>query len=60
MPNGYICLFGHIHEKGLVTKNGINVGIDAHNFMPISIEDVDFYANALSIYDENVYTDICK
>lgn len=54
-------LFGHIHEKGLVKRNGLNVGIDAHNYTPIGEETVLFYKNAIEkFYDENVFSDIVK
>lgn len=51
-------LFGHIHEKGLVKRNGLNVGVDAHNYTPINEETVLFYKNAIeNHYDENVFCD---
>ena len=49
-------LFGHIHEKGLVKRNGLNVGIDAHNYFPIDVNTVKFYKNAIEkYYDDNVF-----
>lgn len=51
-------LYGHIHEKGLAKHNGLNVGIDAHNYKPISVDVVRFYKNAIQIhYDGNVFCD---
>lgn len=51
-------LYGHIHEKGLAKRNGLNVGTDAHNYTPIDVETVKFYKNAiLNHYDDNVFTD---
>jgi len=56
--NSNFFLYGHIHEKGLVKRNGLNVGIDAHNYTPIDINTIKFYKNAiLNHYDENVFTD---
>ena len=49
-------LFGHIHKLQMVKRNGLNVGVDCHNFRPISIEEVLFYREAiLNHYDENVF-----
>lgn len=48
-------LFGHIHEKQKVKRNGLNVGVDVHNFTPVSTETVEFYRNAI----ENIYDDNC-
>jgi len=55
-------LYGHIHGRQLVKDNGIDVGVDAHGFSPMSQEDVNFFANALKqgFYDENVKTPTCK
>jgi len=51
-------LYGHIHEKGLVKRNGLNVGIDAHNYRPIGVDTVRFYKNAVLVhYDGNVFTE---
>ena len=47
-------LFGHIHEKQMVKKFGLNVGVDCCKFMPFSLEDVLFYKNAIENFcDEN-------
>jgi len=49
-------LFGHIHKLQMVKPNGLNVGVDCHDFKPISVEDVLFYQNAiLNYYDGNVF-----
>lgn len=49
-------LFGHIHEKQKVKRNGLNVGVDVHNFTPVSTETVEFYRNAIqNIYDDNCF-----
>lgn len=55
-PNFY--LYGHIHEKGKVKRNGFNIGCDANNFTPVDVDTVKFYMNAiLNYYDENVFVD---
>ncbi len=50
-------LFGHIHGRQKVKKFGIDVGVDANNYYPMSKEDVDFYINAIQngYYDEDVW-----
>ena len=51
-------LYGHIHKLQMVKRNGLNVGVDCHNFYPISLDDVMFYKNAiLNFYDKNVFID---
>ena len=51
-----IHLFGHIHEKQMIKRFGLNVGIDCHNFKPIDLDTVLFYDNALkNFYDEEVF-----
>ena len=53
-------LYGHIHEKGKVKKNGFNVGIDANNYNLVSVDTVRFYMNAIEKhYDDNVFCDRC-
>ena len=49
-------LFGHIHERQMIKRFGLNVGIDCHNFKPIDLDTVLFYDNALkNFYDEEVF-----
>ena len=51
-----IHLFGHIHEKQMIKRFGLNVGVDCHNFKPIDLNTVLFYDNALkNFYDEEVF-----
>ena len=51
-----IHLFGHIHEKQMIKRFGLNVGMDCHNFKPIDLDTVLFYDNALkNFYDEEVF-----
>lgn len=62
--NGYLksdlefFIYGHIHEKGKVKRNGFNVGIDANNYRLVDIDTIEFYKNAiLNHYDDNVFTE---
>lgn len=49
-------LFGHIHKTQQVKPNGLNVGVDCHNFTPLSLEDILFYKEAVEKhYDNNVF-----
>lgn len=53
--NYSIC--GHIHGAWkFANKNIINVGVDAWNFRPISINEIEFLINGIeNFYDENVF-----
>lgn len=60
IPKDKFVLFGHIHKLQMIKRNGLNVGIDCHNFSPISLETVLFYKNAIeNHYDENVFCERC-
>lgn len=50
-------LFGHIHGRQRVKRFGIDIGVDANNFTPMSEEEVGFFLNALDkgYYDNNVF-----
>lgn len=49
-------LFGHIHGLRMVKINGLNVGVDAHHYKPLSLEDVLYYKNAImNHYDNEVF-----
>jgi calcineurin-like phosphoesterase family protein len=50
-------IFGHIHGLRKITKYGLNVGVDANNYSPVTCDIVEFYLNALinHKYDENVF-----
>lgn len=49
-------LFGHIHKLQMVRRNGLNVGMDCHNFRPLTEEDILFYYGAIkNHYDEEVF-----
>ena len=52
----HIVLFGHIHKLCMIKKYGICVSADAHNFTPISLNDILYYHNCiLNYYDDNVF-----
>ena len=55
--NGSYGLFGHIHGRQKIKRWGIDVGVDANNFTPMSIKDIQFFIQALKkgYYDENVF-----
>ncbi len=49
-------LFGHIHKLQMVKWNGLNVGVDCHDFTPVNFETVLFYKNAIEKhYDDEVF-----
>jgi calcineurin-like phosphoesterase family protein len=49
-------LYGHIHQLQMVKRNGLNVGVDCHQFKPIGLEVVKFYHTAITEhYDRNVF-----
>lgn len=55
-PND-IVLFGHIHGRSFAKRNGFDLGIDYHQYSPISLEQVEWFANAMKYWDQNVYSD---
>ena len=49
-------LYGHIHGRQMVRRYGMDVGVDAHHFYPVSLADVIFYWTAiLKYYDKEVF-----
>jgi hypothetical protein len=45
----------------MVKRNGLNVGVDCHNFYPVSVETIVFYTVAIKKhYDENVFMGRCE
>lgn len=53
---GSFSLFGHIHGRQKIKRFGIDVGVDANNFTPVSEDDVKFYKEAIEkYYDEEVF-----
>lgn len=58
-PNDII-LYGHIHGRSFAKRNGFDLGIDYHQYAPINIEQVEWFANAMKYWDNNVYSDACN
>lgn len=56
--NNTFGLFGHIHGRQKIKKWGIDVGVDANNFTPVSLEYVEFIKKAITdgVYDEEVWS----
>lgn len=53
-------LVGHIHGAWKVQLNSLNVGIDVHNYCPITYDDVEFYFKAIcEFYDDDVWSAYC-
>lgn len=49
-------LFGHIHASQKIKAYGLNVGVDCSNFRVLSVDDVNFFFNAINNhYDDNVF-----
>lgn len=49
-------LFGHIHRLQMVKRNGLNVGVDCHDYCPIDMHTVNFYRNFIeSVCDDEVF-----
>ena len=49
-------LFGHIHKLQMVKRSSLNVGVDCHNFTPLSLDEVLWYKKAIeNHYDEEVF-----
>ena len=55
-----IVLYGHIHGRAFAKKNGFDLGIDYHQYSPINLEQVEWFANAMKYWDKNVYSDACS
>lgn len=56
-PEGTIVLYGHIHGRAFAKRNGFDLAIDYHHYTPISMEQVEWFANAMQYWDENVFSD---
>lgn len=41
LKKGYVNLCGHVHGKWIVNDFSINVGVDVHNFRPISSKEIN-------------------
>lgn len=55
-----IVLFGHIHGRAFAKKDGFDLGTDYHNYTPISLEQVEWFRNAMQYWDENVSSSCCN
>ena len=56
IPNDCIALYGHIHGRSFAKMNGFDLASDYHRYTPISIDDVEWFANAMKYWDKNVYS----
>lgn len=52
-----IVLFGHIHGRSFAKRNGFDIASDYHQYAPLSIDQVEWFVNAMKYWDENVYSD---
>lgn len=50
-----IVLFGHIHGRSFAKQNGFDLATDYHNYTPVSMEQVAWFANAIQYWDNNVF-----
>ena len=54
-PNAFY-LYAHVHKLSMIKRNGLNVGVDCHDFYPMDTETIAFYKNAIqNHYDKNVF-----
>ena len=44
----------------LLRRMVFDLGIDYHQYSPISIEQVKWFTNAMKYWDQNVYFDSCN
>ena len=51
-------IFGHIHGRQKIKTFGVDAGVDGNNFKPVSIDEIDFYLNAIKkgYYDKEVWS----
>ena len=52
-------LFGHIHGRQMIKSwDGLDVGVDCHNYTPCSVDDIMFFWNAMvkGYYDNEVWS----
>lgn len=52
---GNVVLYGHIHGRAFAKENGFDLGTDYHRYTPISMEQVEWFANAIQYWDHNVF-----
>ena len=46
-------LYGHIHAAHKYQLNGLNIGIDVHNFRPVNTNKIGFHYDAICKYYDN-------
>ena len=46
---GAYCLFGHVHNNWLGTRNCVNVGLDVWDFYPVSFDEIEQRSKTLPI-----------
>ena len=57
-PN-QIYLYGHIHGRTFYKLNGTDVGVDIHQYAPISEDEIIWRLNAIHFLDNNVWENEC-
>lgn len=56
LKNGEVVLYGHIHGRNFAKMNGFEIGVDYHNYTPVSYEQVNWFReNGLPHWDANVH-----
>lgn len=56
LKDGEVVLYGHIHGRNFAKKNGFDIGVDYHNYTPLSYERVNWFRESgLPHWDEHVY-----
>ena len=50
-----VVLYGHIHGRAFAKKNGFDLAADYHRYTPISMEQVEWFTNAIQYWDHNVF-----
>lgn len=46
---GAYCLFGHVHDNWLGTRNCVNVGLDVWDFYPVSFDEIERRSKTLPV-----------
>lgn len=54
-----VILYGHIHGRSFAKQNGFDLAADYHGYAPISMEQVEWFANAMQYWDNNVFSMQC-
>jgi len=58
-PKSKFSLTGHVHDAWKIRKNLINVGVDVHHFLPVSINEIRDYKDKMEngTFDEESFID---